>query len=298
MNLGNAASERDRAATCERAAPTAVAVVLEGVAKLPVESLGLYHVFPGSSVLAAQLSEAAVAGDSRWPLEVLPVMTRAAGCRVVAFVARAADDARAAVAPLLRALDVVREEGGVALVRGDERLLLAACDELALRVDAIALEIAPFDERSEEGRTRAGRVRDRLARLRHAGVWVEVTSRLALGLPDRALLETALSLKAIDGAMPWHLRCDARGSGDVARAAARLIDAAQDAGARAGLEYVYAVSAAGGDSELTFCPVCRDTVLIERFLGRPQSWLVDGACCPRCRTPAHGLFERVAVASR
>jgi pyruvate formate lyase activating enzyme len=85
----------------------------------------------------------------------------------------------------------------------------------------------------------------------------------------------------------------------IAHWTATAIERALAAGARAGLEYVYAVDAPGADRELTFCPVCRDVVLIERFQGQPRTFLADGLRCPRCRTKAHGLFHAArALATR
>ncbi len=256
----------------------------------PVEQLPLWHVLPGVRALVAVLGEARdeapAAPRGAWSIEALPSLARSGGCPLVAL---------SATSPrplLLEALRVVRAAGLLAVVRADESLDAETCQQIAPCVDAVALEFAPFDERSAAGRERACQVRDRLLQLRRADVWVEVATAVERPLPAAAWLETALSLRAIDPAIPWHV---IERSAQPA-VAAREVAQAQAAGQRAGLHHVYAEAAADGGGELTFCAVCRDVVLIERFMGRPSSFLAAGASCPCCRTRPAGLFEPAAIA--
>lgn len=255
---------------------------LTNVAVRTVESLGLYHVFPGANALWSEFARPGrlSKGKRTWPLDALPVLARLGDCAIAAF---AVDGGSAVNGELFEAISVARAACLATVLCARELLPVAICDVLSRRVDAVALEFAPFDDRTAAGRERAHQLRDQLSRLRQAGAWVEVTTPIAAETPRGALLETALSLKAIDGAIPWHLRA--------LPAAAALLPIALDTGSRAGLEYVYAVDAPDHDGEITFCPVCRDVVLIERFMGRPHRFFAGSQRCPRCRTRAHGVFE-------
>lgn len=271
-------------------APREEEALLQRVARRPVESLSLWHVRPATSVLQAELVVDAAdsqrdrsAEARRWPIEALPLLAGVGDCVAVAL------PSSAPLRPLLEALTIARSARLLTIVQANDALTAEHCAALARRVDAVALEFAPFDERTAAGRERAHQLRDRLACLRAAGVWVEVTTPITTTLPPAALLETALSLAAIDAAIPWHLRLASAATPPTALAPAVV------AATRAGLQHVYAVAAPGDDRELTFCPVCRDQVVIARFRGQPVSFLGAGARCPRCRTRTAGLFEPVAV---
>ncbi len=275
--------------------------VLVGVASRPIESLGLYHVLPGSRALVVGLAHAegddgsvdAIEGPS-WPLDALPSLAATGRCASVGFTH---EGPRAPVGPLLAALAFARQSGLATVLRCGERLSVPECDAFAPSLDAVVLEIAPFRARNDSADA-SHPMREVLARLRHAGVWVEVVTLLDGNASARDLVETALSLKAIDGAMPWHLRCVRQLVAHQKQLATSVVAQAVRAGERAGLENVYAPEAASGDREITFCPVCRDVVLIERFFGQPQSFLADGRRCPRCGTRARGLFApTIATAS-
>lgn len=269
------------------------------VASRPIEALDLYHVLPGSRALVVGFAEPAAANgrraasiDPAWPLAALPRLARTGRCATVAF---AEGEPLFALPALLAAAELARSEGFVTALRTRELPSAEACVALAPRLDAVALELAPLSGRPC-GAVRSHDVRDRLARLRQAGVWVEVVTPLSAEVAARDLLETALSLKAIDGAIPWHVRAQRKLLLERPELAAAEVAQAVAAGERAGLEHVYAPEAPSGDREITYCSVCRDVVLIERFVGQPQSYLADGRRCPRCGTRAKGLFER-AVAS-
>ncbi len=232
----------------------------------------------------------------------LPDLAERGGCRTIAF---AYGEPVVTFQALVDGLEIVREHGFCSALRTAGNLSAEACATLAPALDAVVLRIDSFDELTarRDGSAAPHLLRDHLSTLRHAGVWVEVTTLLKPGFNDSEaeLLELALSLKAVDGAIPWHLRSDDSDQGGhgaeqlharshqssrIAIATARALDAAK----RAGLEYVYAAEAPDSDRELTFCPVCRDVVLIERCFGQPRSFLADGTRCPRCLTRAHGLF--------
>jgi len=267
-----------------------------------IEALGLYHVLPGSHALTVALGESPPAeGDAgrhadpelhSYSISELPDLARRGRCRAVAF---GYAEPTFAVETLAPALDLVRRARLLAIVHTTGVMSAAAADLLAPRLDAVSLQLPTLMEPTARRHGHVGPhvLRENLRRLRRAGVWVETSTLLEPGVNDsrEELLEIALSLRAIDSAVPWHVRCIPAEEPLLVRWAATATERALEAGARAGLEYVYAADAPTSDRELTFCPVCRDVVLIERFLGQPRSFLADGLRCPRCRTRAHGLFQ-------
>jgi pyruvate formate lyase activating enzyme len=276
---------------------------VERVAPRRVEALGLYHVLPGTRVLTAAFADPdeAPAKSSRVALDAelrtyavdeLPDLARRTGCRSVFFGDVAPAWSLEALAP---ALDLVRRARLVTILqtRGESTAAAAAC--VAPRLDAASVHVSTMNDEvaRRHGHVAPHLLRENLRVLRSAGAWVEVSTQLEPGVndSDADLLELALSLRAIDRAIPWHVRCIPGASGLLSNWAPTAIERAVEAGARAGLEYVYAADAPGGDRELTFCPTCRDVVLIERFLGEPHSYLADGLRCPRCRQQAHGIFQ-------
>jgi pyruvate formate lyase activating enzyme len=269
-----------------------------------IEALGLYHVLPGSRALTAAFCEPPQPDAPRsrgddselhtYAIEELPELARRAGCRGVAF---GYVEPTYALESLVPALEIARGAGLLAVLQTAGAMSAEVAQFLAPRLDAVSLHLSTLTESTALRRGHVGPqvLRDNVRRLREAGVWVETSTLLEPGVNDsqEELLEIALSLRAIDAAIPWHVRCiPAAGEGGLLeRWAETATERALEAGARAGLEYVYAADAPGSDRELTFCPVCRDVVLIERFQGEPKSFLAEGIRCPRCRTRAHGLFH-------
>jgi pyruvate formate lyase activating enzyme len=138
-------------------------------------------------------------------------------------------------------------------------------------------------------------VLETVARLRAAGVWVEVSTPLIPGTttdPDD-LRAVADRLAAIDPDLPWHLlrftpvyrMQDADPSAPDALAAARAI------GHSAGLRYVYVERALGPEGRNTRCPRCR-LVLVRRAIWETLDVIVtaDGRC-PSCAAPAPGRWR-------
>jgi pyruvate formate lyase activating enzyme len=277
----------------------------------PIEALGLYHVLPGARALAASFPDpsaaaAAAAGEAAASPDEpicraadLPELARAAGAAAVAFTG---PEPTWQLEALLPALDLVRHAGLLAVVKTRAGVTGEALDLLARGVDAVSIRVPTLEEGTARrlGAVPPHRLRAAIATLRRRSVWVEATTVLVPGVndSDAELLEIALSLRGIGEEIPWHVRCSPQEERMLARWAETAIERALAAGGQAGLEYVYAAEAPGADRELTFCHVCRDVVLIERFAGQPRVLLRDGVRCPRCRTRALGVFERGATASR
>ena len=270
----------------------------------PIEALGLYHVLPGSRALTVSFAGAAAppadplerALHSHSPSE-LPDLARRAGAATIAFGYVEPTLQFEALAP---ALELARRAGFLTAIQSNGGATVEACLRLAPLLDAVSIDVPTLVESTARslGGVPAYALRGALATLRSRGVWAEVSTLLVPGVndSDQELLEIALSLRAIDDTMPWHVRCIPTDAPMLARWPERAIERALEAGARAGLDYVYATEAAGSDRELTFCHVCRDVVLIERYLGQPRNLMAGGLRCPRCRTQARGLFHRHARA--
>jgi pyruvate formate lyase activating enzyme len=268
----------------------------------PIEALGLYHVLPGSRALTVSFSGAGTdappadpfvrALHSHSPAE-LPDLARRAGAATIAFGYVEPTLQFEALAP---ALELARDAGFLTAIQSNGGATVETCLRLAKLLDAVSIDVPTLVESTARrlGGVPAYALRDALATLRSRGVWAEVSTVLVPGVndSDQELLEIALSLRAIDDTMPWHVRCIPTEAPMLARWGERAIERALEAGARAGLDYVYATEAPGSDRELTFCHVCRDVVLIERYLGQPRNLMAEGLRCPRCRTRARGLFDR------
>jgi pyruvate formate lyase activating enzyme len=273
----------------------------------PVEALGLYHVLPGSRALTVSFADPSALARNDDPLDralhsystaELPDLARRAGATTVAF---------GYVEPtfhfeaLVPALELVRRAGFLTAIQSNGGATVESCARLATLLDAVSIDVPTLVDATARrmGGVPAHALRGALATLRSRGVWTEVSTVLVPGVndSDKELLEIALSLKTIDDTMPWHVRCIPSDERMLARWAETAIERALEAGTRAGLDYVYATEAPGSDRELTFCHVCRDVVLIERYLGQPRNLMAGGLRCPRCRTQARGLFDRRAAAT-
>jgi len=267
-----------------------------------IEALGLYHVLPGSRVVTAAFAEPAPhapgAAEEReselhgYLLAELGDLARRASCRSVSF---GGAEPALFVETLAPALESLRRARLLTILQTGGGMTPGVAGFLAPRLDAVSVHVSTLTESTARRHGHVGPhvLRENLQLFRRAGVWVEVSTLLEPGVNDSAaeLLEIALSLRAIDAAIPWHVRCIPGDERRPARWAVTAVDRALDAGTRAGLEYVYASDAPCPDRELTFCPVCRDVLLIERFRGEPVNFLADGLRCPRCRTKAQGLFQ-------
>ena len=70
----------------------------------------------------------------------------------------------------------------------------------------------------------------------------------------------------------------------------QAIRRAADVGRAEGLRYVYSGNLPGDEGEKTFCHDCGH-LLIDRFGYTIRGVDLDGARCPRCRTPLAGVFS-------
>ena len=137
-------------------------------------------------------------------------------------------------------------------------------------------------------------VMETIVRMKAAGVWVEVTTLLIPGRNDgrEELGRLAEWLAGVGPEIPWHISCF--------RPTYKLLDSpptsaddihrALDIGRAAGLRYVYAGNLWGDDGEKTFCHRC-GALLIDRQGFTVMANHLDQGACPKCRTPAAGLWR-------
>lgn len=137
-------------------------------------------------------------------------------------------------------------------------------------------------------------VLDSLRALKAAGVWVEVTTLLIPGLneSEEELREIARFIHGLGPETPWHIsrfhpQFRMRTTPQTPPQAIRR---AADVGRAEGLRYVYSGNLPGDEGEKTFCHDCGH-LLIDRFGYTIRGVDLDGARCPRCRTPLAGVFS-------
>jgi pyruvate formate lyase activating enzyme len=137
-------------------------------------------------------------------------------------------------------------------------------------------------------------VKETIARMWAAGIWVEVTTLLIPGYnDDEAELEAlAAWLAGISPDIPWHV---SRFHPTFRLTEAPLtprnrIDRARAIGRAAGIRYVYSGNVRGDEGEKTVCHHC-GAGLVDRFgFVVAANRLRDGAC-PDCQTPVAGRWR-------
>lgn len=266
-----------------------------GVAHLVTpERLGFFHVLPGSVAMVVR-ERGPVPDDHRLPFSFTPVascshlveLLGAYRAGTLGFLVRSTTPANVAG----HALQASRRSGRVAVMIVPEDALAVGL-ELAEEADAISVWLDP-------DRMDAALLRVRMQaieKLVRAGAWVEVVLPLSASSAARGE-EIRSTLRAIASVSPWipvHLRDpDLEGAFAFASTArGGLLSEGKGDGPR----FLY-----GGDGtralELTFCPACRDELLIERHAGLVRLHLQEAGRCPRCEHGVPGIFEHSPDAS-
>ena len=127
-------------------------------------------------------------------------------------------------------------------------------------------------------------------------IWLEVVTLVIPGFndSDEELKDIASFLVSVSPDIPWHVTAfhqDYKMTDRESTDTATLLRA-REIGLKMGLHFVYAGNRPGyvGDSENTFCPVCKES-LIERWGFRLENnRIVDGKC-PSCQTAIAGRWS-------
>jgi Pyruvate-formate lyase-activating enzyme len=139
-------------------------------------------------------------------------------------------------------------------------------------------------------------VLDTIKMIHDRNIWLEVVTLVVPGFNDseEELKDIANYLVSVSPDIPWHVTAfhqDYRMT-DRKNTDAEALLRAREIGYNAGLHYVYAGNRPGevGDSENTFCPSCKST-LVERWGFRVRSnRIVDGKCF-KCGTEIAGRWQ-------
>jgi pyruvate formate lyase activating enzyme len=139
-------------------------------------------------------------------------------------------------------------------------------------------------------------VLDTIRMVHERNIWLEVVTLVIPGFNDSndELKDIANFLVSVSPDIPWHVTAfhqDYKMT-DRDNTDADTLLYAREIGHTAGLHYVYAGNRPGyvGDSENTFCPLCKAT-LIERWGFRVASNRIVNDKCPSCGTVIAGRWQ-------
>ena len=143
-------------------------------------------------------------------------------------------------------------------------------------------------------------VLDGIARVRAAGLWLEVVTLVVPGFNDSPAELRAMAgfLAGLSPDIPWHVTAfhpDYRMQGKGRTAPDTLLEAAR-IGKEAGLRHVYPGNVHGrvGDAENTRCPHCQ-ALLVRRVGFAVQAYHLRDGCCPQCSAPIAGRWHDAAT---
>jgi pyruvate formate lyase activating enzyme len=139
-------------------------------------------------------------------------------------------------------------------------------------------------------------VLDTIKMIHERNIWLEVVTLVVPGFndSDEELREIAQFLVSVSPDIPWHVTAfhqDYKMT-DRDNTDAEALLRAREIGYNAGLHYVYAGNRPGevGDSENTFCPGCKST-LVQRWGFRVMSNRIVKGNCFKCGTKIAGRWE-------
>lgn len=139
-------------------------------------------------------------------------------------------------------------------------------------------------------------VLDTIQTLHQKEFWVEAVTLVVPGFndSDAELRDIAKFLVSVSPDIPWHVTAfhqDYRMT-DPANTPVSTLLRAREIGLASGLRYVYAGNRPGevGETENTFCPSCRAT-LVERYGFRVLSNKIKHGMCFKCGTTIAGRWE-------
>lgn len=137
-------------------------------------------------------------------------------------------------------------------------------------------------------------VLDSIIRMKHAGIWVEVTTLLIPGFNDSEdeIRDIACFILDCDPGIPWHIsrfhptyRMTDRPSTPV-----DTVRRACEIGLAEGLRYVYAGNIPGDEKENTICYRCGKRIITRHGFTVGNNLLTEG-CCPACGAEIDGIWK-------
>jgi len=135
---------------------------------------------------------------------------------------------------------------------------------------------------------------DTIARLKQAGVWLEITTLVIPGDNDSEseLRQIAEFIKGIGVDIPWHVSAfyPAYKMLDYPPTPADTLRKAWEIGLNTGLRYVYIGNVPVEGGENTYCYECQELV-IERSGYAIRSFNLKDGRCPKCQAKIDGVWE-------
>jgi pyruvate formate lyase activating enzyme len=172
----------------------------------------------------------------------------------------------------------------------------AALDTIGADLSAANVDLKAFRDDFYKKVCGAGLepVKETIARMKEAGVWVEVTTLLIPGYNDDQgeLEELAQWLAGVGRDIPWHIsrfRPTYRLT-DAAATPPRTIHRAREIGLKAGLHYVYSGNIWGDAGEKTHCHNCGQLLIDRMGFTVTRDYLEKGTC-PNCSASAAGVWN-------
>jgi pyruvate formate lyase activating enzyme len=162
-------------------------------------------------------------------------------------------------------------------------------------LDACNVDLKSFrdDFYRKTCRASLGPVLDSIKYMRELGMWVEVTTLVVPRENDSAkeLGDIARFIASVDRDIPWHIsrfHPDYKFT-DSEPTPVKALKAAESAGRKAGLRYIY-IGNLPGISDDTVCHNCGN-LLIKRYGFSSETTGIKGSRCAKCGTEIKGVFE-------
>jgi len=162
-------------------------------------------------------------------------------------------------------------------------------------LDAANVDLKAFKDSTYKRLIGAGLqpVLDRLIEMKSLGIWIEVTTLVIPGVNDELneLRQIARFIsEELGPETPWHISrfFPHYKMGNTPPTPINTLLFGKEIGETAGLRYVY-LGNVGGESN-TICHKCGEILVRRRGYWQPDNNLRFG-CCPKCGTPASGVWD-------
>ncbi len=280
----------------------------------PIEKKPLFHFLPGSEAYSVatvgcnlscpfcqnhEISMAMHRGIAAPPGYDAPVENvvsdaLASGCRSICFTYSEPTIFFEYMADLARA---ARQRGLRTSMVSNGFIEQEPLAELCTFIDAANIDLKAFEQQTYR-KVLGGRlepVLETIKGLHEAGVWTEVTTLVVPGMNDseQELSRIAEFVASVSVDIPWHVSrfFPNHEYNDRSPATLPLVRRALDAGAHAGLRYLYAGNFPGDRSESTLCPSCGTMVIGRIGFVVTEMALRGGNRCAFCNGLIAGVFD-------
>lgn len=280
----------------------------------PVEKKPLFHFLPGSTTFSIasagcnfqcvfcqnwQISQADQAralgtrGDACSPEDAVQLATQHA-CPSISFTYT---EPTVSFEFMLETARLARARGLKTIMVTNGFMSPEACSMLAPFLDAANIDLkAGSDEfyRDMCG-ARIQPVKDTIAALYDAGVWIEVTTLLIPGKNDTPREARAITgfLAGIDTDIPWHISKffpQYKMAHVLPHESCQPYAAAREIAGKAGLSYVYSGALHDAGGENTYCGRCGKGLIMRRGYCVTENHIAKG-CCAYCGHAIAGCWE-------